>query len=108
MPGAKPEPKPKPKPEPNPKPNPHQMGFINVLVKPLYSEFCGLLGEPAQTTCLAALQSNLDGWEQHGNGLLKQMEVSFLGKGIVGPRASNRSPFQPSPASSMRRSPSKS
>jgi len=79
-----------------------------VLVKPLYSEFCGLLGEPAQTDCLAALQSNLDGWEKHGNGLLKQLEVSFLDKGIVGPRASTRSPFPPSPANSMRKSPSKS
>ena len=63
-----------------------QMGFINVLVKPLYTEFCTLLGEPAQSTCLAALQHNLDGWEQHGNAMLKQMEVSFLDKGIVGPK----------------------
>jgi len=63
-----------------------QMGFINVLVKPLYSEFCGLLGEPALSDCLSALQSNLEGWEQHGNGMLKQMEVSFLGKGLVGPK----------------------
>ena len=52
------------------------MGFINVLVKPLYTEFCQLLGEPAQTDCLGALQSNLEGWEQNGNGLLKQMEVT--------------------------------
>jgi outer membrane biosynthesis protein TonB len=80
-PEPKPEPKPepelepKPEPEPEPEPAPDQMGFINVLVKPLYTEFCQLLGEPAQTDCLSALQSNLEGWEQNGNGLLKQMEV---------------------------------
>ena len=62
--------------KPEPKPAPDQMGFINVLVKPLYTELCQLLGEPAQTDCLGALQSNLEGWEQNGNGLLKQMEVA--------------------------------
>ena len=60
------------------------MGFINVLVKPLYTEFCQLLGEPAQTDCLGALQSNLEGWETHGNALIKMGDPSFLNKGIVG------------------------
>ena len=48
-----------------------QMGFINVLVKPLFSEFCGLLGEQATTDCLHALQANLEGWETHGNNYFK-------------------------------------
>jgi len=40
-----------------------QMGFINVLVKPLFAEFSKLLGEPAMTDCLGAVQANLEGWE---------------------------------------------
>ena len=62
-----------------------QMGFINVLVKPLYHEFCTLLGEPALTEALGALQSNLKDWETHGNGLMAMGDPSFLAKGIVGP-----------------------
>tara|TARA_B110001452_G_scaffold263814_1_gene265818 strand:+ start:457 stop:2259 length:1803 start_codon:yes stop_codon:yes gene_type:complete len=62
-----------------------QMGFINVLVKPLYHEFCTLLGEPALTEALGTLQSNLKDWETHGNGLMVMGDPSFLAKGIVGP-----------------------
>jgi len=49
-----------------------QMGFINVLVKPLFAEYSALLGEPALTDCLGSLQSNLTAWEQQGNALLNQ------------------------------------
>ena len=48
-----------------------QMGFINVLVKPLYAEFTSLLGDPALTDCYGPLEANLRGWETHGNDLLK-------------------------------------
>jgi len=48
-----------------------QMGFINVLVRPLYAEVTNLLGEPALTECFGALEANLSGWETHGNELLK-------------------------------------
>jgi len=48
-----------------------QMGFINVLVKPLFSEVSKLLGEPALTDCLGAVQANLEGWEAHGNNYFK-------------------------------------
>ncbi len=65
-----------------------QMGFINVLVKPLYTEFCNLLGEPALSDCVTALQANLDGWEKDGNAMLKEIsDCSFLDKGIVGAKA---------------------
>lgn len=57
-----------------------QMGFINVLVKPLYVELCGLLGEQATHDCIGALEENLKGWEVHGNDLL-------LRKGVVSPTA---------------------
>jgi hypothetical protein len=57
-----------------------QMGFINVLVKPLYVELCGLLGEQATRDCIGALEENLKGWEVHGNDLL-------LRKGVVSPTA---------------------
>ena len=48
-----------------------QMGFVNVLVKPLFAEFTGLLGEPALSDCYSCLEANLKGWEMHGNELLK-------------------------------------
>jgi len=48
-----------------------QMGFINVLVKPLFHEYTSLLGEPAVTAVMGCLQATLDGWEQHGNALMK-------------------------------------
>jgi hypothetical protein len=48
-----------------------QMGFINVLVKPLYAEFTSLLGEPASRECYSCLEANLHGWETHGNEFLK-------------------------------------
>lgn len=48
-----------------------QMGFINVLVKPLYAEFTALLGGDAQTDCFSCLEANLKAWEAHGNELLK-------------------------------------
>ena len=37
------------------------MGFINVLVRPLYAEVTNLLGEPALTDCFGALEANLSG-----------------------------------------------
>jgi len=57
-----------------------QMGFINVLVKPLYAEFTGLLGETATRECYKCLETNLKGWETHGNDLLKlsDKEVAAL------------------------------
>ena len=53
-----------------------QMGFINVLVKPLFAEFTALLGEPATSDCYGPLEGNLTGWETHGNDLLKMSNVS--------------------------------
>ena len=38
-----------------------QMGFINILVLPLYTEVTNLLGEPARTECFGALKANLSG-----------------------------------------------
>ena len=55
-----------------------QMGFINVLVKPLYAEFTALLGEPATSDCYACLEANLRGWEAHGNELLKMGAAGLL------------------------------
>ena len=60
-----------------------QMGFINVLVKPLYAEFTALLGEPATQECYLALENNLRGWEAHGNELLK-MAATLLPDGSSG------------------------
>jgi len=53
-----------------------QMGFINVLVKPLFAEFTALLGEPATSDCYGPLEGNLKGWETHGNDLLKMSNVT--------------------------------
>ena len=55
-----------------------QMGFINVLVKPLYAEFTTLLGGPAVTECFSCLEANLRGWETHGNELLKMGASGLL------------------------------
>jgi len=52
-----------------------QMGFINVLVRPLYEEVTRLLGEPALTECLGALDANLKAWEAQGNDLLQQAKA---------------------------------
>jgi len=52
-----------------------QMGFINVLVRPLYEEVTRLLGEPARTECLGALDANLKAWEAQGNDLLQQAKA---------------------------------
>jgi len=49
-----------------------QIGFINVLVRPLYAELTNLLGEPSQTEAFGALEANLKGWETHGNDLFKE------------------------------------
>ena len=49
-----------------------QIGFINVLVRPLYAELCGLLGEPALTEAFGALELNLKAWETAGNDLFKE------------------------------------
>jgi len=54
-----------------------QMGFINVLVKPLYAELTSLLGEAASTECFGCLEENLRGWETHGNELLKMGTVDL-------------------------------
>jgi len=55
-----------------------QMGFINVLVKPLFAEFTGLLGAPATSDCFGALEENLKGWETHGNELFSKKGVLSL------------------------------
>lgn len=49
-----------------------QIGFINVLVRPLYAEVTALLGEPANSECFGALEANLKGWEIYGNNLYKE------------------------------------
>jgi len=55
-----------------------QMGFINVLVKPLYAEFTSLVGETVTRECYASLEANLRGWETHGNELLKLPQTEIL------------------------------
>jgi len=47
-----------------------QMGFINVLVKPLYTEFMGFVGSDAEDECMGCLMATIEGWEQSGNDLL--------------------------------------
>ena len=42
-----------------------QMGFINVLVKPLYVEFTSILGDKGISECLRCLESNFDGWTEY-------------------------------------------
>lgn len=73
-----------------------QMGFINVLVKPLYAEFTGLLGESALADCYQCLETNLKGWETHGNELLKldRNEIKAL---CLGPQAEESPPSPPPP-----------
>lgn len=58
-----------------------QVGFINVLVKPLYAEFTSLVGEPALSSCYGPLEANLRGWEAHGNDLLKMGGVTPMDGG---------------------------
>ena len=41
-----------------------------MLVKPLFQEYTSLLGEPAVTACMGALQANLEAWESQGNALI--------------------------------------
>jgi len=69
-----------------------QIGFINVLVRPLYAEVCNLLGEPALTECFGALEGNLKGWESHGNDLFKEAASTLIERASHGgpqkPRAS--------------------
>ena len=49
-----------------------QMGFINVLVKPLYAEVTSLLGEQCYNEVFVdCLEANLKGWETHGNDYLR-------------------------------------
>jgi hypothetical protein len=55
-----------------------QMGFINVLVKPLYAEFTSLLGAGYVNECFGCLEFNLAGWETHGNELLTLYKESRL------------------------------
>ena len=43
-----------------------QMGFIKVLVMPLYSEIRKLLGDECQV-CIETLQATLTSWEVDGN-----------------------------------------
>ena len=42
-----------------------QIGFINVLVKPLYVEFTSILGDKGISECLRCLESNFDGWTEY-------------------------------------------
>jgi len=59
-----------------------QIGFINVLVRPLYAEVTALLGEPAKSECFGALEANLKGWETHGNELFKEFAAGHVPAGI--------------------------
>jgi len=47
-----------------------QIGFINVLVKPLHAEFCQFLGDQAVEDCMTCVAENVSKWEQEGNNLL--------------------------------------
>jgi len=64
-----------------------QMGFINVLVKPLFAEFTALLGDPAVSDCFHALEENFKGWETHGNDLLTKKD---LVSGLAAPTREER------------------
>lgn len=51
-----------------------QMGFIGVIVKPLYSEWRKLLGDDMQP-CMDALAQNLSAWETQGNTICEGWDV---------------------------------
>jgi len=74
-----------------------QIGFINVLVRPLYAEVCNLLGEPALSECFGALEANLHGWEAHGNELMKMHKENNL---PVTPDEAKKKPSRTSAAAS--------
>ena len=78
-----------------------QMGFINVLVKPLYAEFTGLLGygDSQASECFRCLETNLRGWETHGNELLKMGASGMLpapGSARGGGASGDGAPVRPS------------
>ena len=51
-----------------------RMGFISVLVKPLYAEWRKLLGDDLQTA-VELLQQSFDGWEKDGNAICADWEL---------------------------------
>mmetsp|Transcript_34230 Transcript_34230/g.73113 ORF Transcript_34230/g.73113 Transcript_34230/m.73113 type:complete len:100 (-) Transcript_34230:110-409(-) len=51
-----------------------QMGFISVLVKPLYDEWRKLLGTDMQPA-VDALNDNLNGWETEGTGMCDDWDI---------------------------------
>ena len=51
-----------------------QMGFISVLVKPLYAEWRKLLGDDLQPA-IDLLQLSLSGWETDGNKLCEGWDL---------------------------------
>jgi len=55
-----------------------QMGFINVIVKPLYTEFCAFLGDAATSDCMDCLLANLQAWEENGDEILKCREPQSM------------------------------
>ena len=55
-----------------------QMGFINVLVKPLYAEIAALLGEPTVKDCMEELERNLNGWDMHGDKMLSMSAAELV------------------------------
>ena len=59
-----------------------QMGFIKVLVMPLYAEIRKLLGDECQV-CVETLQETLAGWETDGTKLCEGWDLSHTGAALA-------------------------
>ena len=58
-----------------------QMGFIKVLVMPLYSEIRKLLGDECQV-CIETLQATLTSWEVDGNAQCQGWNLANTGANL--------------------------
>ena len=47
-----------------------QVGFINILIKPFYEEWCQWLGGTTEHDCVENIKANIKMWEDNGEEVL--------------------------------------
>lgn len=46
------------------------MGFINILIKPFFLEWCQFLGDDCMRDVYSNVEANVSRWEQEGEAVL--------------------------------------